>query len=199
MSESSVGSKGNKVTKFTNWSESEKLQKNGKNAFKVFRKLKRQLKAEAYSGKATSLDTYPAVAYRVKFPEADSWLPIDPTGNSPIVISLELQEKLKAKVFENYLDEVRDYARQDEKIYELLIQQVCSHESLEVIKADPGWKLIDNKEVQSDWISLYNLMIKTHVIQIGGVSSEAKLISANDTRYELYHFKQGSNTSSSQH
>ena len=81
MSDSAIGSKGNKVTRFTNWNDSEKLQKNGKNAFKVFRKLKKQLKAEAYSGKATSIDTYPAVAYKVKFPEADSWLPIDPIAH----------------------------------------------------------------------------------------------------------------------
>ena len=199
MSDSSLGSRSNKITKFSNWNESEKLQKNGKNAFKVFRKLKKQLKAEAYSGKATSLDKYPAVAYKVKPPSESSWKLTDHVDSTVSPISLELQEKLKIKAYENFMEEVRDYEKQDEKIYELLLQQVCSQDSLEVIRADPEWKKIDGKLIQNDWVAFYNLMVKTHVIQVGGVSSEAKLIAAADARYELYHFKQSATTSSTQH
>ena len=68
MSEFDLGNKGLKITKFTNWADNDKLHKNGKNAFKVFRKLKKQLKAEAFSGKASSLDKYPAEPYVVKLP-----------------------------------------------------------------------------------------------------------------------------------
>jgi len=91
MSEFESGSKGLKVTKFSSWTESEKLHKSGKNAFKVFRKLKKQLKAEAYSGKATSIEQYPAVPYVVKFPTDSSWTPIDPITNTPVSLTNTIQ------------------------------------------------------------------------------------------------------------
>ena len=61
-SDNKIGSRG---TKLSEWKEHEKLQPSGKNAFKVFRRLKNQLKAEAFSGMATALNSYPAIAYVV--------------------------------------------------------------------------------------------------------------------------------------
>ena len=54
---------GNK--KFTEWKAEEKLKGNGSNFFKVLRKLSKQLKAEALSGKASCLEKYPATSYIV--------------------------------------------------------------------------------------------------------------------------------------
>ena len=143
MSEFDLGNKGLKITKFTNWADNDKLHKNGKNAFKVFRKLKKQLKAEAFSGKASSLDKYPAEPYVVKLPTDSSWMPKD-IVDSPLLLSQNVQEKLKIRMLEDYMEEVKTYRRQDEKIYELVVQQVCSPESLEVMRADPDWKRMLN-------------------------------------------------------
>ena len=43
------GTRGQKLTKFTEWNASDMLKRSGSNVFKVIRKLKKQLKAEAYS------------------------------------------------------------------------------------------------------------------------------------------------------
>ena len=193
------GSRGLRLTKFSDWDDASKLKKDGSNTFKVIRKLKKQLKAEAYSGMASSLDNFPAQLYQVKLPKDKSWLPEDGIEDSGFKVSAAMEEKLKIKVFEDFMDERKARREQDGKIYELLTQQVFSAESLEIIKADPDWKKLDGKESQDDWCGLYNLMIKTHVIQLGGASSEARLIAQNTARYDAYSLKQSSATTSTRH
>ena len=73
---------GNK--KFTEWKAEEKLKGNGSNFFKVLRKLSKQLKAEALSGKASCLEKYPATSYVVPYPLPNSWIPTVPLGAEPI-------------------------------------------------------------------------------------------------------------------
>jgi hypothetical protein len=70
---------------FTSWEESDRLTSDGKNAFKVFRKFKKQLKAEAMSGKANCLNTYPATQFTVKYPTPDKWTLVDPDGNTTVM------------------------------------------------------------------------------------------------------------------
>ena len=182
---------------FTSWEESERLMSNGKNAFKVFRKFKKQLKAEAMSGKANCINVYPAIPFVVKYPTPDKWIIADPSGIEP-QITEKLQEKLQAKVFADYLDECKDNVKQNAKIYELLVQQVIGKSSMDIIRNHADWADIDNKEIQSDWVGLYNLMVKTHVTKLGRSSPEDKHLAVNGIRYELARLKQNVGVSTAQ-
>ena len=161
-----LGMQSSKVNKFTEWTSEEKLKVNGTNVFKVIRKLKKQLKAEAYSGMANSINKYPAVPFQVEYPKENSYLPENIAGEIPFKLTPALEEKLRTKALEDFVDEKKAYVVQNAKLYEHLAQQVIGPESMEVIKSDPDWKKLDGKTVQDDWCGLYNLMIKTHVIVV---------------------------------
>jgi hypothetical protein len=171
--------------KFTDWKTEDKLKGDGTNFFKVLRKLSKQLKAEALAGKASCIEKYPASTYIVPYPRNNSWIPVPPVGADLIVLDEGIENELKKQVFKDYLGEVKAYAKQDQKIYELFTQQVNSEESLSALKADADWGPIDGKLIQDDWIGLYNLMVKIHVIQAGGITQEAKTIAKTKVKKVL--------------
>jgi len=187
--------KDSSVTKrFTAWKAEEKLKGDGSNFFKVLRKLSKQLKAEALSGKASCLEKYPATPYILPYPLNNSWIPKPADGTTDITLDEGIISELKKQVFKDYLSELKAYAKQDQKIYELFVQDVNSEESMAAIKVEAEWAEIDGKIIQDDWVKLYNLMVKTHIIQSGGNTAESKTVVKTKVKKDLESFKQNANT-----
>jgi hypothetical protein len=67
------------------------------------------------------------------------------------------------------------------------------------VKSHADFKAIDGKKSQDDWVGLYNLIIKTHIIELGGESKEAKLITKKEIKKELEGITQNAGVSTEKH
>jgi hypothetical protein len=201
MSEIAKFERDTKGIKFTRgyWTNDNKIKVDGSNVIRSLRAFKNQIRAEGTAAKAAGLQTYPATQIAINAPNPEAWNPVGPDGEKLLSDDSPLKPKLQYKVYEDYINEVKTSLKEDEKLYELLKNDVCSAESLGRLKAHADYKGIDSKKHQRDWVSLYNLIVKTHVIEIGGESKEAQLVNKFALKKEIENLRQAPGISTERH
>ena len=179
-----------KETLFKTWKEEDKLSYDRKglrtNFFAFSRKFIEQLRAQALFGKHLSLESVPAKLYEVPFVVTASWVPPIPAG-SALILSPALVERLTSKEIDRYYDLVEAHRVQNVRIF-LLLLSCLSPSSRDVLESQTSWKAI--LATTDDWVAVYNIIVKTHVIEIGGTTAEAKLLLVKSVTAEILNFKQ---------
>ena len=166
------------------------------------REFRDQLRAEGINGAWISIENYPPVKYRPPFP-TKATVAYDQSATpvaERLTITAAMEESLVAKAVDRHLVLLAAYDAADIAIFNLIMSPSCtSQESKQKFLANPKWAGISVGVLNSDWTTLYEIIVETHLTARYGTSAIAISRAKSQAEAEVAKFAQKSTVSTPVH
>ena len=174
------------------------LDSDGRTLSEYLRSVTLFLNLFAIDGTAAAMAQRPILRPKAKYPDGQDHLPIDPvTGMAQVGMDADVVKKLLGVRWINYDTALSNVGEQDRIIFQVLVHQSLSKQSMAALKNCVEWSALNAS--QCDWDDLLNLIITVHTVKRGGGIDESKIFHRMQLDARIKSYKQPAGVATGAH